>query len=90
MRSGLKSRLIYWDLSAHYDKNLAGNTVVRAEAAAPVRWLTLKVGQVAVDGERTYYTLGGGLRLWAFGLDAGIAAKDDVIVDGRARLSIGF
>ncbi|NLN20003.1 MAG: hypothetical protein GX162_12125 [Firmicutes bacterium] len=79
------------DLSARYDKNLAGNTVVRAEAAfRPVRWLTLKVGQVAVDGERTYYTLGGGLRLWAFGLDAGIAAKDDVIVGGRARLSIGF
>ncbi|MGI6082119.1 MAG: hypothetical protein ACOYEP_04525 [Limnochordia bacterium] len=79
------------DLSARYDKNLARNTVVRAEAAfRPVRWLTLKVGQVAVEGERTYYTLGGGLRLWALGLDAGIAAKDDVIVGGRARLSIGF
>lgn len=79
------------DLSARYDQNPMGSTVMRAEAAVrPVRWLTFKAGQVAVDGEPAYVTLGGGIRLWAFGLDAGIAAKDDVIVGGRARLSIGF
>lgn len=81
----------FLDLSARYDQNPMGSTVVRAEAALrPVRWLTLKAGQVAIDGEPAYVTLGGGIRLWAFGLDAGIIAKDDVVVGGRARVSVGF
>lgn len=79
------------DLSARYDKTVFGATTVRTEAALrPMRWLTLKVGQVSIDGKPAYLTMGGGMRLWVFGFDGGIMAKDNTIVGGRARLSIGF
>ena len=79
------------DLSARCEKSVLGNSILRTEAVwRPVRWLTLKGGQVAVDDQPVYYTAGGGVRLWMFGLDGGIAVRDRTVVGGRARLSVGF